>query len=204
MIWLKTVLNTQDKDSPLHFLGRFILYSCPLFLVWLWIAEPFVSANYWIIERLSDSFHLSLKIPEELTLFPHTFNTFHIVGFAVLILASKGITIHQKTRYLFIGQLAICVTNFLFLMLKTIFLTHRTRYAEIPFISFVIINQWVLPFSLWLFMVRNKIFIREGLKKCPICGAMKKGLEDHVRSKHGEGALKSRQFKALSGQTALD
>jgi hypothetical protein len=69
--------------------------------------------------------------------------------------------------------------------------------AEIPFIALILINQWILPFGLWIAIVRKEIFKPGGIYKCPICGAEKRGIIEHIRTKHGEIALGSKDIQGF-------
>jgi uncharacterized Zn finger protein (UPF0148 family) len=56
---------------------------------------------------------------------------------------------------------------------------HTTRIA----------NQYILPFGLWLAFTYADLFKRAGTYTCPICGAEKVGIVEHIKAKHGENAL---------------
>ena len=60
-----------------------------------------------------------------------------------------------------------------------------------------IINQYVLPFALWLAFTYKDVFKRAKAYICPICGAEKVGIVEHIKVKHGENALEDKRVKAM-------
>jgi exosortase H (IPTLxxWG-CTERM-specific) len=191
MNWLKSHVNVPVKDSPLGFLYRFFVFSCILFFIWLFLANHFVHANYLLVKTIFNIFNMAYFPPDSINLYPHTFNTFHIPGYAALILSTKSIDWKMKRRGLLIGIALLWAVFFLFLLHKILLFTMGIKPFEIPFVALVLINQWVLPFVLWVVIVHKDIFKPVGIYKCPICGAEKQGIMDHIRAKHGEEVLKS-------------
>jgi hypothetical protein len=94
-------------------------------------------------------------------------------------------------------MLLLWAVYFLFLLLKTLLFSLNIKSAEIPFVAFLTLNQWILPFGLWMAIVRKEIFKPVGIYKCPICGLEKTGITDHIRGKHGEKALNSQEVRSF-------
>lgn len=63
-----------------------------------------------------------------------------------------------------------------------------------------------LPFLLWLALTYKQILpakgeeVRQGFYICPLCGAEKIGILDHISDVHGEEALKKEKVKQLREQ----
>ena len=185
MLWLRSTVSVAMADRPRQFLTRFIAYSSIPFAIWLYIDKAFVYANLYLVKWLLGIFGLQVAIPQELSLYPHTFNTFHLIAFAALILATRSIDRAKKARSLMLGLAILCAAHFLFRLCYALFVDVHFKYAMQPFIALIIINQWILPFALWLYMVRNELFRRSNRFICPICGEEKTGLAEHMLAKHG-------------------
>lgn len=197
MTWLSSIAYVRIKDRPLSFFLRFLLYSSLPFLLWLYLDESFVLVNLYVIKSLLGFGGYAVNIPEKLDLYPHTFNTFHLVAFTSLILATNSIGRSKKLKSLGIGLAVLCAFQFLLRLHWVLFFDFHMRYAFRPFVALIIINQWILPFGLWLFIVRKEIFKRKGIYVCPICGEEKVGILDHIKAKHGTRALETTAVKAL-------
>jgi len=195
MVWLRSVVLVKLEDKPLDFLVRFIGYSSLLFLVWLFLDQGYVFANLLIIKQLLGLFRLKVGIPDELNLHPHTFNTFNLIVFSSLVMATSAIDRRRKNQSLIIGLCVLCGAHFLFRLHQVLYIDMHLQPAKMPYVALIIFNQWVLPFVLWLLMIRNALFKNQALHICPICGEEKKGIVDHILSKHGESALRNIQEK---------
>ena len=185
MTWLRSIAEAKMDDRPLSFLVRFIAYSSIPFVFWLYLDQGFVYINLLLVKALLSGFGLPVPIPEKLDLYPHTFNTFHLIAFASLMMATRSIERSRKVRCTLIGLVILCVAHFLFRLNQALYVDFHINYAMRPFVALIIINQWILPFGLWLFFARNALFKRRDRYICPICGAEKKGLIEHMKAKHG-------------------
>jgi exosortase H (IPTLxxWG-CTERM-specific) len=199
MVWLRMVVSLDTKDSPLGFLVRFIAWSSLPFALWLYLDRGYVLLNLYGVKVLLGLFGYAVIIPEELRLFPNTFNTFNLIAFSSIVLATRSLGRRKKLRVLLFGLALLVGTNFLFRVLEALFLRHHVAFAFQPFIALIIINQWVLPFAFWLYAVRKEIFRKKGILICPLCGKEKVGIMEHIRAKHGEAALKRSDVRAILG-----
>jgi hypothetical protein len=95
-----------------------------------------------------------------------------------------------------LGLAILCGVHFFFRLFQVLFLQFKISFAFRPFVALIIINQWILPFALWLFFVRKELF-KKKTTVCPICGEEKFGIVDHIRGKHGEDAFNRKDVKAL-------
>lgn len=196
MIWLRSAGNVELRDRPLGFLIRFVGFSSLPFVIWLYLDQGFVYANLFGVKTVLGLFGYDAQIPDRLNLYPHTFNTFHLIAYMALVLATKSIDRAKKLRSLVVGLAILCVAHFLFRLHYALFVDLHLKSAMRPFIALIIINQWVLPFGLWLYMVRHELFRQKSRFICPICGEKKKGLAAHIKARHGEVALHKLQNRS--------
>lgn len=204
MAWLRFVVTVEPRDTPLGVMVRFIAWSSLPFALWLFLAEGYVYLNLYLVKLLLGRFGYTVAVPEELSLYPHTFNTFHFVAFIALILATKCLERKRKLWGLAAGLAVLAGGHFLFRLHQVLFMDFHVRYAFRPFIALIIINQWILPFVLWLAIVCKEIFRRKGISLCPICGEEKVGLIDHMRAKHGDKAVLPTGSNWASGAGQID
>jgi hypothetical protein len=127
-------------------------------MLWLYLDEGFVYINLVLVKTLLGFFGYQTVIPEKLALYPHTFNTFHLIAYTSLILATGSVDRSKKLRGLVAGLIILWVSYFLFKLHQALYLDFHVRYAFRPFIALIIVNQWFLPFALWLFFVRHELF----------------------------------------------
>jgi hypothetical protein len=163
----------------------------------LFIAKPFVYVNYFLVKALLGYFHVFFFLPENIQLYPDTFNCFHLPGYAALIFSTKSINWRNKRSGLIIGFTILWAVYFIFLLSRVLLLSLNIKPLETPFISLILINQWILPFALWIAIVRKEIFKPSDIYECPLCGSEKSGIIDHIRAKHGENALKAPTVQAF-------
>jgi exosortase H (IPTLxxWG-CTERM-specific) len=195
IMWLRYIARVHMEDNALRFCIRFIGYSSIPFVIWLYVDQFFVFANLYVVKGLLSLVGLDMAVPAELNLYPHTFNTFHLIAFTSLILATESLEKASKIRSLVFGLSILLGFHFLFRLHQVMFLDFHMAFAKHPFVALIIINQWLLPFGLWLFLVRNALFKRKDRFICPICGEEKAGLAEHIKAKHNDVPM--REIKAL-------
>ena len=123
-------------------------------------------------------------------------STFNLVTFTALILATQSIGKSTKIKALITG-FPLMILIELVRVVYQILAQLEVQYAlEIMFAA-QIINQYFLPFGLWLAFTYKDVFKSAGAYICPICGAEKVGIVEHIRVKHGEKALEDERVRAM-------
>jgi len=189
------------------FLIKFVLFSTALYLIWTLIAPAYFST---ILKITAAYFEL---IGIEVSLNPTPDFLYYqgirscIPPFIALVLATPGIEWKKKSSL-------IALSMPLLFVFRTI-LQISYVYLQIPPVSefygvFVIFLSGTcrvaLPFLLWFALTYKQLLARPEPVKgkhgyiCPFCGAEKIGILDHIRSVHGEEALKSEEVKQLLKQ----
>lgn len=203
MIWLRSVVMVRTKDSPFIFFIRFVAFSTIPFWLWLYLHECYVLMHFHAIKLLLGLFDYKMAIPGKISMYPLAFDTFNLVTFTGLVLATNSIARARKIKGLIAGFAMLSLTHFAFRLSKSLFLDFDVEGVFMPFISLIIINEWVLPFVLWLAIVGKEIFKRKGIYTCPFCGEEKVGIIQHIMAKHGEHALKDKRVKPLLEEFGL-
>jgi exosortase H (IPTLxxWG-CTERM-specific) len=188
IVWLRSAADIDTRDRPAGFMIRLVVISSVLFPAWLPLAEGFVRGNLYLVQWVLNLFGLSYALPETLKLYPDTFNTFQLLAYAALVLATRTVSGRNRLKPLLVGLASLAAVHFLFRLSDVLFNEFHLRDAFRPFVALVILNQWGLPFLLWLLLMRDSLFARRGVFTCPICGRQKRGMLDHIRAKHPDQA----------------
>ncbi|PXF58546.1 MAG: hypothetical protein C4B59_13195 [Candidatus Methanogaster sp.] len=139
---------------------------------------------------------VTLAPDPNIALYPSTFN---LITFTALILATQSPRISRKgakIKALAIGltlMMLVEVIHGLFQVLADFGVGHALEVMYAAQIG----NQYFLPFGLWLVFVYIDVFRRAGAHICPICGEEKVGIIEHIKTKHGEKALKREDVRTM-------
>jgi exosortase H (IPTLxxWG-CTERM-specific) len=193
--WLRLVLMVQTKDTLLSFFVRFIAFSSILFLLWLYLDKEYVLITAHITEFLLHllGYHIHLAPDPNLMVYLSTFN---LIAFSALVLATRSIGRRTKVKALVIGLTIMSVMDMIY-MLYQVLAYYQVPHALDISLGVRFINQYFLPFGLWLAFTYKDIFKRAGTYICPICGAEKVGIVEHIKVKHGDKALEDERVKAM-------
>lgn len=196
--WMTSVSSLDGATSPRRNFGiRLLATASVLFPAWCWLDSFYLAASMPLAEFLTKTFTgLSLNITTTGTL-PHTFS---LVSYSALILADRKFPWRWKAPVillgfppLFLSHLTFSITNILSVTNNS-FHFYRFSYAAL------VVGSFFLPVALWLVL---RTYTEKPLC-CPLCGAPKRGLLDHIRFVHGQEALSDpeviRLKKRLSGR----
>ena len=193
--WLRWVVLVQTKDTALSFFVRFIAFSSIPFLIWLYLDKEYVLMTSYIAELMLHcmGYPISLFPDPTVMIYPSTFN---IIVFTALVLATQSIEKNTKIVALITGLPLMMLIQVIHGAYQTLAYCQIPHALEITF-AVQIINQYFLPFGLWLAFAYKDVFKRAGTYTCPICGAEKVGIVEHIRVKHGKKALEDERVKAM-------
>jgi hypothetical protein len=148
-------------------------------------------------------FNCKLTIPEHVKIV-QSLDTFNLVAFSALVMATRFPETREKIKAFVIGMIILMWGHFFFRLFQVFYFGYRLQFALRPFVGFIILNQWVLPFALWLAIFRKELFKRKGIYVCPFCGKQKIGILQHIKAKHGTVALKNRKIQLLLTEIEID
>lgn len=185
----------------LLFLLKLLLFSAASFALWILVfARPytlFLERSIGFLYPFVFNREASLKILSKVP--------YYYLVFLSLTLATPYTTVKRKIKLLLVGTLIFFSFDFLTTMLGiTTRLAMRATIFDSALRALYYTFVYVLPISLWLvpnFNEMGRLFEvkadsgRESKFRCPICGKVKTGLVQHIRSAHGEKSLKSWRVK---------
>ncbi len=153
LLWLKWV-NTGSLPGRVSkaagFLARFVLLSGSMFLFWMEVHHWYV----WFLDRFMifgfSLFGYHLLVPPETAVY---YETFSIVAFVSLILATQSVKWSTKAKVLVVG-LGLFFLLHLFHRVDTALLSafHFTSLFRLD-VLLCDLGQYLLPMLLWLVMV---------------------------------------------------
>jgi exosortase/archaeosortase family protein len=182
LFWLRSCARPVTENAPLAFLVRFIAISAVPFAVWIYIHRAYVQLDARIVEGLFGLFGYDLHLsPNMAIIYPNTFN---LIAFTGLILATGGIDRRRRLKSLGAGLGILAAVHVVFRILQVLLATSGGSATVKLAAGLLILNTYLLPFALWLIMVRRDVFPLSEVPVCPYCGKRKIGLEHHIRAKH--------------------
>ncbi|MDY6832592.1 MAG: exosortase H [Thermodesulfobacteriota bacterium] len=170
LVWLRSVVHVRTKDSPGAFILRFIAFSSLPFVFWVFIDEAYVFANLYLVKQVFGLFSRPITVPGSLRLYPDTFNTFHLIAFTALVLATRSIDRRRKRKGLIVGLALLAAMHLLFRFHEVLYFGFSSPFTLPSFVALIIINQWILPFLLWVAVVRGDLFAKDPAAKDPGAG----------------------------------
>jgi exosortase H (IPTLxxWG-CTERM-specific) len=146
--WLRQA-GYERPHGGVPFLLRALFCTIPLFLIWLRFNGTYVRLDDVIVRGLFTLFGYRLIIPYEHTLYYQTFN---LVTFAALVLASRRSSLPGKLVVLTIGTLVL-MTGHLIMRVCNVFMTGFGMEAALRPATFIAaVGQYLLPVLLWLLL----------------------------------------------------
>jgi exosortase H (IPTLxxWG-CTERM-specific) len=154
LAWLGAGSEPVPRNRDLFaFVIRFFAFSSIPFLLWLPLNKEYVKLADLVVTGLFWLFHYQLRIPYQHTIYYQTFN---VVTFTGLVLATRPPPLKRKLRMLAVGQAAIFVLHILFRVCNVLLTAFHNEPAEKIGVGITVCGQYILPVALWLLMVRNK------------------------------------------------
>jgi exosortase H (IPTLxxWG-CTERM-specific) len=151
ILWLKWLAREEPKErlpiKIVSFLGRFVVISGCMFFLWLEVHHYYI----WFVDRFMilgfSLFGWRLMIPRNTAIYYETFN---IVTFTSLMLATQGIKPLRRMKGLVIG-LGVLFLLHLVHRIDNVFMTAFGSPSVIP-VDYVLcaVGQYLLPVGLWL------------------------------------------------------
>jgi hypothetical protein len=197
------VLKKKCLGRYSSFLIKFVIFATVLYLFWSLIASAYFSAILKITAAYFELTGIEVSLnPTPDFLYSQGIRSC-IPPFIALVLATPKIKCRKMAFLIGIGVPIL----FLFRIILQI----SYIYLQIPptgefYAIFVIFLSGTcrvaLPFLLWFALTYKQILPAKRVAKeefyiCPFCGAEKVGILDHIRTVHGEEALKSEKVKQL-------
>jgi hypothetical protein len=185
------------------FLAKVLVLSILFFILWTQV----IAIYTWLVATgatfLRNSFGASAVKSVEAK------SSYLLVAFASVILAASRLSLRQKLKWVAIGIFSLALFDILAVATEIVRVAeqYRSGASELSFPAGLLAISYhafvlLLPFLLLILAVQGKVenlwaspvmIASPGV--CPICGKERTGLIDHIRSVHGEKALKKRHVR---------
>jgi hypothetical protein len=185
-----------QSASVLYFIGRFLLFSLLLFVVWIYVGRYYLVSLAQVSKTLVGvmGYDAVLVINEEIYflcrgaqigLTDTELVNYNMVPFLALIAATPHLSRMRLAQSVLIGTLVIFVFHSINLIAHFPFYFDGSGFAE-GVINAAGIVAMGLPFVLWLFFYPTYIsqVFRPEQYHCPLCNEWKKGIIEHIQSVH--------------------
>lgn len=155
MMWLRISVMVETKDTTFLFIVRVVICTILLFFIWLYLHKVYVEMNGQIAQYIFSLFHYNFAVATDLPVYPNTFN---IILFTALVLATLSVSWEKKGFALVIGLFFLASTDILFRICNIMYFVFKSPVALKSAIFLKIINQYFFPVALWLILVRTSYF----------------------------------------------
>ena len=172
ILWLKWLDNSDSQQGitmkAASFLVRFALFSGCLFLVWAKVQFWYI----WFVDRFMilgfSLFNYHIHLAHNTAVY---YETFSIVSFTSLVLASQSIPWARKVKGLAAGLVLLFMTH-LFHRIDNVLIAylHFTSAIETD-LTLLEIGQYLLPVLLWLALAHSSAMFRVGAIALPDRGS---------------------------------
>ncbi|MGO9017120.1 MAG: exosortase H [Syntrophobacteraceae bacterium] len=154
LAWLRAWAEPFTREHDLFsFLIGFLAFSSIPFLLWLPLNKEYVKLTDLAVTGLFSLFDYRLLIPYQHAIYYQTFN---VVTFTGLVLATRRQPAKWKFQLLAAGLAAIFIMHILFRVCNVLVTAFHNEPAERLAAGISISGQYLLPVGLWLLMVRKK------------------------------------------------
>lgn len=187
-----------QSASILCFIGRFLMFSLLLFVIWIYIGKYYLISLAYVSKTLVGvmGYDAVLVINEEIYflcrgaqigLTGTELVNYNIVPFLALIAATPHLSRWRLGQSVLIGMPVIFVFHSINLIAHFPYYYNDSGFAE-GVINAAGIVAMGLPFVLWLFFYRTYIsqVFRPEQYHCPLCNEWKKGVVEHIQSAHDD------------------
>jgi exosortase H (IPTLxxWG-CTERM-specific) len=149
LAWFRSVTAVPAGGNP-AFLLRFAAFSSLLFLPWLHLNRWYVLAGDSLVRGLFALFGYQLAFDCHQDLYYQTFN---VIGFAALMLASRSPAPARKMKWLCAGFLILFITHVLIRVCNVLLTAFHLAAADKLTLVLSVAGEYLVPVILWLAMV---------------------------------------------------
>lgn len=158
VIWLREIHSGSEGGlTPGTFL-RFTVCSIGLFILWLVIKKPYAWLAFYLAKWALFLFGVDPMAVSHRAVYADAFITFNMVCFLALVLTVKQPGRSVRPWPVLLGIVVLFVSYCLFKGILAIMNMHGIDRFYVTAVNILLILQeWVLPFGLWLFLFRPVI-----------------------------------------------
>ncbi len=142
---------TRNQDL-LTFFIRFFAFTSTPFLLWIPLNREYVKLTDHVVTGLFSLFGYRFAMKYQHAIYYQTFN---VVTFTGLVLATRTQPLRRRLRTLAVGQTAIFILHIIFRVCNVLIAYFHNEPAERIGAGITICGQYILPLALWVLMVRK-------------------------------------------------
>lgn len=153
LTWARATLAVTPPRKPLFFAIRFVAFSSIPFIAWLVFNREYVRLTDHVVRWLFSLFDEQLIIPYQHVIYYQTFN---LVTFTGLVLASRIQMAQRKFLLLAAGLVSIVGMHILFRACNVLMTAFQNETAARLSVQVSLAGQYLVPVLLWLLMLRGE------------------------------------------------
>lgn len=153
MVWLCTVTAVPLPGTITRFFIRFAAWSCLPFLCWLYLNKWYVLIGDFPVRALFALSGHTLEIDYKQEVYYQTFN---LIGFVALMLASKSCAPSGKTKGTLTGILILFTTHELIRICNVLLKCYHVESADRFSLLLNVSGNYLMPVVIWLTVYYGK------------------------------------------------
>ena len=143
-------------------LARCLAVSILGFFFWFLLGEPYSRLLYHILKILLAVFNMTIQVPETLHVYPDTFQCVNVVSFSALFWGFGRGRLQTRIVQWLSGVSGLMIAHLLFKLLQILFFQHHQQFLMGIINILLVLNEWILPFGLWVLVERQALFKNKG------------------------------------------
>ncbi len=150
MVWLEWEKRETAGLASGVFVLKVLAVSILPFIAWIWVCQPYTRMVLTLAAFILEQAGLAVVLPKVLEIYPHTFISFNVIVifsfFAAAWMAKKSV----RPLWIILGTAGLTGVHILFHILPFLFFQHQIKSSGWLINSFLVINQFILPFVFWI------------------------------------------------------
>lgn len=160
LLWLQWARHNHTEFRVNTILARGLTVSMLGFVFWLFLGEHYSRILYILLKALLGMFKISVLIPETMRIYPDTFQCLNFVSFSALFWGMGHGKVKSRMAQWLLGVFVLMVVHLLFKLLQVLFFQYRQVYLMGVINLLLVLNEWILPFGLWVLLDRRVLVRR--------------------------------------------
>ncbi len=157
IMWIKWIDKEVSKQGAVMrsagFLARFVLISLCLFFVWMRIHYWYIRFLDWFMVFGFSLFNYHISLARQTVVY---YETFSIVAFASLVLATRSIPPALKIRALAAGLGFLFFTHLFHRIDNALMVYFHYTAAQTTDLTLLVIGQYLLPVLFLIYLIRHQ------------------------------------------------
>ncbi len=159
--WIQWLQQENIQLNLFIILIRCLVLSAIGFFLWIFVSAPYSKALYQFLQLILPLFQITVAIPATMEVYPDTFQCINMVTFSALYWGAGRGRITSRVSSWLSGIAVLMLIHLLFKLLQVLFFQQHLLYLFQVINVLLVLNEWILPFGLWVFLARKSLFTKQ-------------------------------------------